>query len=51
LHFAALAGKIDVVQCLVKDFGADVNRAKLNGITPQMAASANKHEDLVRWLV
>jgi ankyrin repeat protein len=50
LHYAAQAGKMAVMQCLVRDFGADVNQAKLDGLTPLMMASANKHEDLVRWL-
>jgi hypothetical protein len=34
------------VQCLVKELGADVNQARLNGVTSLMVASAGKHTAL-----
>jgi hypothetical protein len=47
---AASQGKLDVVRCLLK-LGANVNQADNSGITPLMAASFCKHEEVVVWLV
>jgi hypothetical protein len=40
-----------VVQCLVKELGADVNQAKLNGATPLMVAVVAKHMEIAVWLL
>jgi hypothetical protein len=40
-----------VVQCLVKELGADINQPRSDGGTPLMIASSNKHANIVRWLI
>jgi hypothetical protein len=48
--WAASQGKIDAVRCLLK-LHADVNQATSFGMTPLMAASFDKYEEGVVWLV
>jgi ankyrin repeat protein len=51
LYIAAQKGHMSVVQCLVKELGADINQAALNGSTPLMLASTTKHTEIVVWLI
>jgi hypothetical protein len=39
------------MKCLVNELGADVNKVTLDGSTPLMAASKNKRNEIVRWLL
>jgi hypothetical protein len=48
---AAQEGHMSVMQCLVKECGADVNQAMHDGATPLMVASAHKHTEVVVWLI
>jgi ankyrin repeat protein len=50
LFIAAQNGNMASVCVLVKELGADINKTN-SGITPLMAATSGKHEDVVRWLV
>jgi ankyrin repeat protein len=50
LFAAALKGYIAVVRIMLK-LGADINRRCDLNITPLMAASNNKHEEVVKWFV
>jgi ankyrin repeat protein len=47
----AQEGKVDIVKCLVKQFGANINHARRDGVTPLMVASFKKHVNVVRWLI
>jgi ankyrin repeat protein len=41
-----------VLKCLVREFGAGINEGALEGShTPLIAASANHHNEVVRWLL
>jgi hypothetical protein len=40
-----------MVQCLVKDLGANINLAMKNGSTPLIVATITKHEMIVRYLL
>jgi hypothetical protein len=51
LFLAAQNGLLLVVRCMVKELGADVNKGKQDGVTPLMSAAANKHEDMVAFLL
>jgi ankyrin repeat protein len=51
LWIAARVGDLDIVQCLVKELGADVDLAGEEGTTPLMVASVLKHADIVKWLI
>jgi hypothetical protein len=51
LLYAAQRGHLDVLQCLVEEFGADVNLAAHDGRTALMMASYGRHEKLVKWLL
>jgi hypothetical protein len=42
---------LSVVQCLVKECGADINQATDDDTTPLIAASSHKHTDVVVWLI
>jgi hypothetical protein len=42
---------VDVVQCLVKEFEADVNRAKPDGTTPLFIAAYRGNQGVMRWLL
>jgi ankyrin repeat protein len=44
-------GHLDVLKCLVHEFGADINKGMSDGSTPLMAASSFQHNDVVRWLL
>jgi predicted LPLAT superfamily acyltransferase len=48
---ATESGSIAVVQCLVRELGADVDVARSDGETPLFIASWNGNLDLVRYLV
>jgi hypothetical protein len=50
LFIAAQNGNLPSVRLLVRELKADINKSR-SGITPLMAATAEKHEDVVRWLV
>jgi hypothetical protein len=47
---AAVRGSIAVMKCLVKEIGADVNRADQDGFTPLMVAAHFGHVALVHYL-
>jgi ankyrin repeat protein len=51
LHMSALDGHLDLVRCLILEFGADVNKRGLRGATPLYCAAQNGHIDVVRYLV
>jgi hypothetical protein len=51
LFIAAKKGHLAMVQLLVKELGADINRTSRYGSTALMVASVLKHADIVRWLV
>jgi ankyrin repeat protein len=52
LYLAASMGHLAVVRVLL-DLGADINRSNNVGLimTPLMAASLQKHHDVVKWLI
>jgi hypothetical protein len=43
VYTAAQMGNVNVIRCLVKEFGADINIAAEDGSTPIMAAAERKH--------
>jgi ankyrin repeat protein len=43
-------GHLAVGQFLVKELGADINKATFNGSTPLMVASYHEHTEVVVWL-
>jgi ankyrin repeat protein len=43
-------GHVDVVRCLVKDFGADINLAATEGSNPLIVAAEHKQTAVVTWL-
>jgi ankyrin repeat protein len=47
LSVAAYNGHLDVMRCLVKDFGADVNQADQDGDTPLSIAADAGNLDVV----
>jgi ankyrin repeat protein len=51
LYVAAQEGHLAVVRCLVKEFGADVNQARLDGVTPSIVAARCGHEDVIAFLI
>jgi hypothetical protein len=51
LFIAAYKGHEHVVQCLLGEFGANVNQVGKNGCSPLYAAVAEGHEHVVRFLV
>jgi ankyrin repeat protein len=51
LREAAALGKVDVVQCFVKELGADVNLAAEDGCTPLYIAAQGGHTAMARCLV
>jgi ankyrin repeat protein len=50
LYAAAQYGHGHIVRCPVKEFGADVNIAAIDGCTPLMAAAEKKYHEVVVWL-
>jgi hypothetical protein len=48
LSRAAWLGKLDVVKCLVKELGANVNEAIVDGGTPLLIAANNGNVAMVR---
>jgi ankyrin repeat protein len=48
---AAVGGHLDVLRCLVRELGADVNQAIRSGVTPLTAAALSKNVAVVRCLV
>jgi hypothetical protein len=50
LWLVAANGRLDLVRCLLK-LHADVNQADIDGMTPLIAASMRKHEEVVVYLV
>jgi ankyrin repeat protein len=50
LHLAASAGKVDVVECLLRA-GAPVDSATKDGVTPLMMASFSGHTSVVKCLL
>jgi hypothetical protein len=48
---AAQIGNLAVLRCLVRELGADINKATNDGYPPLMRASNKKHADVVRWLI
>jgi ankyrin repeat protein len=48
---AAFLGNLEVMRCLVNDYGADVNQANDNGFTPLFTAAQAGHLAAVRCLV
>jgi ankyrin repeat protein len=51
LHIAAQEGKLGVVRVLVNELGADIDKVTLDGSTPLMRAAANKHAEIIKWLI
>jgi hypothetical protein len=51
LFDAAAHGKLDIMRCLVKELGADVNQTAHNGITPLLVAVQFGRLDVARCLV
>ena len=41
---------MEVVRVLVKELGADVNKAQTDGGTPVMVAAAKGHDKIAKWL-
>ena len=50
LYWASYFGKLSRVETLIK-WGADVNKASIDGLTPLIAASAGGHADIARALL
>jgi hypothetical protein len=48
---AAHWGNLEVVQCLIKELGADVNHAVNDGCMPLYAAAQAGHLEMVRFLI
>jgi ankyrin repeat protein len=51
LHIAVEKGYLAIVRCLVKELGADVNKARPDGATPLMVAARFEHADVVTFPV
>jgi ankyrin repeat protein len=51
LYVAAETGSVTVMQCMIEDLGADLNRVSDDGITPLVVASSCGHLHLVRYLI
>jgi hypothetical protein len=50
LFWSAENGNLDMVRCLL-EHGANIDQANNLGVTPLMAASFNKHAEVVTWLI
>jgi ankyrin repeat protein len=51
LYAAVFGGFLEIVKCLVKEFGADVNQADHDGNTALIVAAEKGNMDIVRCLV
>ncbi|GBN09836.1 Ankyrin-3 [Araneus ventricosus] len=51
LHVASFYGRLAVVECLIQESNALINRRDINGRTPLHLASINGHTDVVRCLL
>jgi ankyrin repeat protein len=48
---AAAEGHLDVVQCLVTEFGAGPNQADGHGVAPVLEAAHNGHVEVLRYFI
>lgn len=51
LYLACQEGHLHVVECLIKEFGADVHLRARDGMTCLHAAAHMGHQAVVEWLV